>query len=166
MKILVGFQTIYLILGIGFILAVADEERKPESVAIVPTWMPRLVMIGYGMLSGLLAYATVTMTDVRPLDWLAPAGAVVGIVLIAVAKKTLGQYYDRAGWFMPDVPRIVSGVYRLRHPLYLGIGIVILTAYPVAWRLPEFLFGVWFVATTVIIVFLVAVARKEEELLP
>lgn len=105
---------------------ISDFRRKTGMVPLLDRRAIVVMKLCYPVPVLTYVYIIATLKSLNTLDFVALLLTTSGTLLLALAKTHLGASHAWTGHYRADVPIITHGVYRwIRHPLYVGIAIVI-----------------------------------------
>ena len=161
--LLLAFKFTQILVLAAFGLLISDHRARPESRPVMPR--PCIVAMKSCYLVPIIAYGYVlwTMDSVRPLDFAALTLTIIGTSLIWRAKIDLGESHAWTGYFRSGTRLVRSGIYSwVRHPLYLGIGVVIAgSLLTILSHGSELVAGAVIVFVSGVLVFVTIAARRE-----
>lgn len=107
------------------------------------------------------------MATISLIEWGCLAIAVIGNILMIKGKLDLGRCHTWAGYYLPGVSAIRTGIFRwLPHPMYTGIVLVILSCSMIyVTHLPAYISAMALICCLYIIIFLLFAAYRESKML-
>ena len=121
-------------------------------------WLVPILIFGYS----LSLVATISL-----FEWGCLAIAVIGNILMIKGKHDLGRCHTWAGYYLPGVSAIRTGIFRcLPHPMYTGIVLVILSCSMIyVTHLPAYISAMALICCLYLIIFLLFAAYRESKML-
>jgi len=116
------FQFCQAVVGIAFVVLIADFKRKEGMVPIISEkWTDVLQLLLLAPLF-VYSYTLLTLNVLLPVDAFSFGLTLLGTGLVVKAKWDLARHHTWAGFCM-DAPKLVAhGIYSyIRHPLYVGV---------------------------------------------
>lgn len=166
MKItIIEFQIIQSLVILIFLVFVSDLRKKNLTKSLINPILLQIMKAVYVIPLGLFLLAVITMNSVLFKDWIALILTITGLIIVVIAKITLGTNHSWTGYGAFPKSFSASGIYSLiRHPMYLGIYLCIIGMILFIFRhlsLPLFIVDI--IGSGYIFFILYTSAKKETE---
>ena len=163
--IILSFQIIQTLVILIFLVFVSDLRKKNQTKSLINPVLLIIMKITYVIPLGLFLLAVITLNNVFIKDWVALLLTIVGVIIVIIAKTTLGGHHSWTGYGAFPKSFSASGIYsKIRHPMYLGIYLCIIGMVLFIFKhlsLPLFIIDV--VGSGYIVFILYTSAKKETE---